>query len=127
MDKKRVLLVDDDISFANVLKVSLEDTGAYDVRVENWPQDAVAAAKAFDPDILLLDLIMPGYPGGNVVRDFEGDPQLKDIPIVFVTAAVRPPQLGEDGLICDHPCLCKPFTVDAVVEAIEKHARKAGA
>ena len=125
MAKKKVLLVDDEKSFTNLLKLNLEETGNYDVRVENWAEDAVTAAKEFHPDIILLDLIMPRMPGGNVAAQIKEHPQLRDTPIVFLTAAVRRHQVEEnDGIICDFPCIAKPATVDMVVEAIEKHARK---
>lgn len=123
--KKRVLLVDDEKSFTNLLKLNLEDTGNYEVRVENWPEDAVGAARDFKPDIILLDIIMPRLPGGNVAALIKEDPGLKNTPIVFLTAAVRKHQVEEnDGIICDHPCLAKPATVEMVIDMIEKHARK---
>ena len=125
MAKKRILLVDDEKSFTNLLKLNLEETGNYDVRVENWAEDACAAAKQFKPDLVLLDIIMPRMPGGNVAAQLKEDPELKDIPIVFLTAAVRKHQVEEnEGIICDHPCLAKPATVETVIEAIEKHAQK---
>ena len=125
MAKKRILLVDDEKSFTNLLKLNLEETGNYDVRVENWAEDAYAAAKEFKPDLVLLDIIMPRMPGGNVAAQIKEDPALKDTPIVFLTAAVRKHQVEEnEGIICDFPCLAKPATVDMVIEAIEKHARK---
>jgi CheY-like chemotaxis protein len=125
MAKKRVLLVDDEKSFTSLLKLNLEDTGNYDVRVENWGEDAFGAAREFDPDIILLDIIMPRMPGGNVAAQLSEDPQLKEIPIVFLTAAVRRHQVEEhEGQICDRPCLAKPVSIDEVTRAIEKHARK---
>jgi len=125
MPKKRILLVDDEKSFTNLLKLNLEETGNYEVRVENWAEDAYAAAKAFKPDLVLLDIIMPRMPGGNVAAQIKEDPELKDTPIVFLTAAVRKQQVEEnEGIICDFPCLAKPATVEMVVETIEKHARK---
>jgi CheY-like chemotaxis protein len=125
MSKKRVLLVDDEKSFTNLLKLNLEDTGNYDVRVENWAEDAISAAREFKPDIILLDIIMPRLPGGNVAAQIKEDAGLKDTPIVFLTAAVRKHQVEEnDGIICDHPCLAKPATVEMVIDMIEKHARK---
>jgi CheY-like chemotaxis protein len=124
MEKKRVLLVDDEKSFTTLLKLNLEETGAYEVRVENWPEDALAAGKAFKPHIVLLDIIMPRLPGGNVAQQFMDDPELKGTPIVFLTAAVRQHQIDEnEGIIGDHPCLAKPVSMEVVVEAIEKHAR----
>jgi len=125
MGKKRILLVDDEKSFTNLLKLNLEDTGNYEVRVENWPEDALAAAQQFKPDLVLLDIIMPRLPGGNVAAQIKEDPALKDTPIVFLTAAVRKHQVEEnDGIICDFPCLAKPATVEMVIDMIEKHARK---
>jgi len=121
---KRVLLVDDEKSFTSLLKLNLEDTGDYEVRVENWPEDAVKAAREFKPDIIFLDIIMPRLPGGDVAALLEADKDLRDIPIVFLTAAVRKHQVEEnDGIICDRPCLAKPSTIEEVIAAIEDHAR----
>jgi CheY-like chemotaxis protein len=124
MAKKRILLVDDEKSFTNLLKLNLEETGNYEVRVENWAEDAYGAAKEFKPDLVLLDIIMPRMPGGNVAAQIKEDHELKDTPIVFLTAAVRKQQVEDnEGIICDFPCLAKPATVDMVVETIEKHAK----
>jgi len=125
MSKKRILLVDDEKSFTNLLKLNLEDTGQYDVRVENWAEDALTAAREFKPDLILLDIIMPRLPGGNVAALIKEDAALQSTPIVFLTAAVRKHQVEEnDGIICDHPCLAKPATVEMVIDMIDKHARK---
>lgn len=125
MEKKRILLVDDERSFTTLLKLNLEETGRYEVRVENWAEDALGAAREFKPHVILLDIIMPRMPGGNVAALIKDDAALKDTPIVFLTAAVRKHQVEEnDGIICDLPCLAKPASVEMVVEAIEKHARK---
>lgn len=125
MAKKRILLVDDEKSLTSLLKLNLEETGNYDVRVENWPEDALAAAREFKPDLVLLDIIMPRMPGGNVAAQIDNDPQLKGTPIVFLTAAIRKHQVEDhEGVICDHPCLAKPATVEEVIAMIEKHVCK---
>ena len=119
--KKKVLLVDDEKSFTNLLRLNLEQTGNYEVRVVNWSEDALPAARDFRPDIVLLDIIMPRMPGGNVVAQFEADPALKSVPIVFLTAAVQRSRLEEmDGIISDHPCLAKPSSMDEIIAMIEK-------
>jgi CheY-like chemotaxis protein len=119
--KKKVLLVDDEKSFTNLLKLNLEQTGNYEVRVVNWPEDALPNAQEFRPDIVLLDIIMPRLPGGNVAAQFEADPALKDVPIVFLTAAVQRRRLEEmDGIISGRPCLTKPATVDEIITMIER-------
>lgn len=124
MAKKRVLLVDDEKSFTTLLKLNLEETGNYDVRIENCGEDALGAAREFGPDIVILDIIMPRVSGGDVAEQFAREPGLKDIPIVFLTAAVRKHQVEDhDGIICDRPCLAKPASLEEVVGMIEKHAR----
>lgn len=123
MAKKRILVVDDEKSFTSLLKLNLEETGAYEVRVENWPEDALAAAREFKPDLVLLDIIMPRLPGGNVAAQLKADPELRRTPIVFLTAAVRKHQVEDhDGIICDFPCLAKPAPVEEIIAAIEKHS-----
>lgn len=123
--KKRILLVDDEKSLTTLMKLNLEETGRYEVRVENWPEDALATARQFDPDLVLLDIIMPRLPGGDVAALLKSDPKLKDTPIVFLTAAVRKSQVEDhEGVICDYPCLAKPATAEEVVAIIEKHVRR---
>lgn len=125
MGKKRILLVDDEKSLTTLLKLNLEETGNYEVRTENWPEDAIQAAREFKPDLILLDIIMPRMPGGNIAALIDEDAELKGTPIVFLTAAVRRQQVEDnDGIICDHPCLAKPASIDEVIAMIEKHARK---
>jgi CheY-like chemotaxis protein len=125
MPKKKILVVDDAKSLTTLLKLNLEDTGDYEVRVENWAEDALPAAREFKPDLVLLDIIMPRMAGGDVVALFRADPELKNTPIVFITAAVPPHIVEEnDGIICELPCLAKPVTIEKVIEAIEKYARK---
>ena len=126
MSKQRILLVDDEKSFTNLLKLNLEETGAFEVRAENWAEDALAAAQAFKPDLIFLDIIMPRLPGGDVAAQIKADPALRHTPIIFLTAAVRKHQVEEnDGIICDLPCLAKPVTVESVIEAIRKHTLSA--
>ena len=125
MGKKRILVVDDEKSLTTLLQMNLEETGNYEVRVENWAEDAFAAAKEFKPDLILLDIIMPRLPGGNVAAEIKADPELQDTPIVFLTAAVRKAQVEDhEGIICDHPCLAKPATLEEIIGMIEKHVRK---
>jgi len=122
--KTKVLLIDDEKGFTRLLRLNLEATGQFEVRVENWAEDAWGAAKEFQPDIILLDLIMPRMPGGNVAVQLEADPQLREILIVFVTAGVRPEVKQNEGVICDRPCLAKPVTIDEIREMIGAQLRR---
>ena len=122
MAKKRILIVDDEVGAARLLKSNLDQTGQFEARVENCPEDAAAAAREFKPHLVLLDIIMPRMSGGDVVAAFEADAQLKDTPIIFLTAAVGRHQVEDHhGIICDHPCVAKPASVEEIVRCIEEN------
>jgi len=122
MRKIRILYVEDEIGAARLLKQNLEMLDRYAMTIQNWPEDALETARLIKPDLVLLDLIMPRMPGGNVVEAFEQDPELKDVPIIFFTASVWPHQVEEnDGIICDHPCLAKPSHIEEIIEFIENN------
>jgi CheY-like chemotaxis protein len=73
MSKKRILLIDDDPSFTRLLKLNLEETGAYEVRTENRGTAALTAAREFKPDLILLDVVMPDMGGGDVAFQIGAD------------------------------------------------------
>lgn len=122
--KKKVLLVDDEKSFTTLLKLNLEETGRYEVRAVNWGEDALPAAREFHPDIMLLDIIMPQMPGGNVVALFEAEAEFQNLPIVFMTAAIQRSRLAEnDGIVSGKPCLAKPASLEEIVKMIEEQTK----
>jgi CheY-like chemotaxis protein len=118
--KKKILLVDDEIGFTRLLKLNLEQTNQYEVRVENWPEDALRAAQEFQPDAILLDVMMPRVFGGDIAAAIRADPKLQAIPIIFLTAAVRKPRVDEHaGFISGFPLLAKPASTQEVIQALE--------
>lgn len=124
MEKKRILVVDDEVIVTRTLKLYLEGTGEYDVRTENAGSQAVAAAREFKPHLILLDLVMPDTDGATVAASVKEDADLRDTPIVFLTALVSRQEVGAQGRdIGGHPFLAKPVDPDKVVGAIEKHAK----
>ncbi len=120
MNKKRILIVDDEISFTRLLKLNLEQTNDYAVRVENRAEDALTTAREFRPDLVLLDIMMPRMFGGDIATRLRADANLKTTPIVFFTAAVSKTRVKEhDGVISGFPFLAKPASVEEVIEQIE--------
>src|SRR5678815_5420661 len=78
--KKRILIVDDEVPFTRMVKLNLEKTGAFEVRAENRATYAVAAAREFKPDLIILDVIMPGMDGGDVQNKLKRDRSLRHTP-----------------------------------------------
>ncbi len=125
--KRRVLIVDDQSGFTRVIKLTLEKTGDYEVVEKNTSAGVVGAAADFDPDVILLDVIMPGSDGGDVVALLKQDRRTRDLPVIFITATVRKQEIdGQGGIIGGYPFLAKPVPAKELIAAIEKHARPRG-
>ena len=90
---KRILVVDDRASDTRLVKLYLERDGDYVVREVNDAKAALSAAEEFEPNLILLDLMMPGMGGTELAGRFEANPKLKAVPIVFLTAAVTKEQV----------------------------------
>ena len=85
---KRILIVDDEPDFTNLLRLTLESHGYYEVREENDAEAARAAAREFDPDLVVLDIMMPELDGSEVAAALKQDPMTRDVPVIFLTALV---------------------------------------
>ncbi len=84
--RTRVLVVDDEERFGRMVKVNLEMTGRYEVKIETQGKCCVATARVFTPDLILLDIVMPDMAGSEVVQALHKDPELKLKPLIFLTA-----------------------------------------
>ncbi len=118
MGKKRILLIDDELSFTRMLKLNLEEIGAYEVRAENKGSQGLAAARQFKPDLIFLDIVMPDMNGGEVAFEIQNDGNTKNTPIVFLTAAAKK---EDEGMIAGRDFIAKPVTVEEVIDCIEKN------
>src|ERR1044071_7906113 len=116
---KRVLIVDDDIGFTRLLQWNLE-AGDYVVRVENDSAQAVLAAREFQPDVVLLDLVMPHQDGGGVAARLQNDRLLGSVPIVFLTAMLSQ-SAGIEREMAGRPVVRKPVHYEDLVACIERH------
>ena len=121
MDKKRILIVDDEAGFTRLVRISLESTGRYEVREENDATQALASALEFRPDLIFLDVVMPEVDGGDVAAQLRQSGPLSSVPIVFLTAIVSRQEATTQGDIGGYPFLSKPVALDALAQCIEEH------
>jgi hypothetical protein len=89
MAKKRILLVDDEQSLTTLLKLNLEEFGDYEVRVENWPEDALTAAREFKPDLCCWILSCRAARGNVAAQIDAGIRSSKGTPIVIFPSRPR--------------------------------------
>ena len=122
---KKLLLVDDDIGLTKLVKMNLDATGQYEVKVENQSKSALTTARSFKPDIIVLDYIMPDKDGGDVMNEFRDDPVVKDIPVIMLTALVTGNDTEGDGILESggQKMLPKPVDLDVLLRCIEEELR----
>ena len=95
MNKTRILVVDDEPNLSDLVRLFLEKTKRFEVRTENRPGNVLAVAREFRPDMVLLDVDMPGQDGGEVAREIEADPILRGVPILFFTSLISSSEAGD--------------------------------
>lgn len=118
----RILIVDDEHVTTRLLRMTLEQTGKYEVRTENDSKLVLAAALEFHPDLIVLDVIMPDMDGGDVAAALKEHPALSNVPVVFLTATVRKSEVdSRGGVMGGYPFLAKPASTEAIVQFIDKH------
>jgi DNA-binding response OmpR family regulator len=131
--KQRILIVDDERWFTNLLAYSLEAEGYYDVRQSNEPLRAIETARAFGPDLVILDIMMPMLDGSELAARFKHDPLLCDVPVIFLTALVTDADAPEGSCTRGgQTFLPKNVAIERLLECIEEklgrgHPRAPGA
>ena len=121
MTKRKILVVDDEVSLTRMLKLNLEETGEYEVKTENKGSNTLNAALEFRPDLILLDIMMPDMIGSEVAAELLNDNELKDIKIIFLTALVSKEETETtEGKIAGRSFIAKPVKLDELIESIEK-------
>ena len=125
MSKRHILVVEDNMDNYELVRFILERAG-YDVFLAVNGRDGVAAARLQKPDLILMDLGMPGMDGWLAAEKLKGDDATKSIPLYALTAYTLP---NERKRALDAGCdgyVSKPIHMNAFLEIIEEAFRKSG-
>ena len=114
--KQRILIADDDEFIRRLIELSLGK--AYDVETAADGAEALEAVFATPPDLVLLDMSMPGMSGLDVAERLGSDPATSDIPCILITARVHPDDTGRAKSAGVVQVLTKPFSPAALREAV---------
>jgi CheY-like chemotaxis protein len=87
---RRILLVEDDPDVQIVASLALTDLGGFDVEVCDSAEAALRKAPSFAPDLILMDVMMPGTDGLSTARSLRALPETAATPVVFMTAKIQP-------------------------------------
>lgn len=85
----RVLLIDDEEDLRKIGRISLEAVGKFEARTAVGAAEGLAVARSWVPDLVLMDMMMPGLDGLAALGQMKADPALRAIPVVIMTAKVQ--------------------------------------
>ena len=118
--RRRILIVEDNELNLKLLNDILDFHG-YTTIVTGKGAEAVAMARQYRPDLILLDIQLPDIPGTGVARALKADPQTRAIPIIAVTAFAMP---GDRQKILESGCdyyVSKPFNLHNLLALVERY------
>ena len=118
---KRVLIAEDEPNIVESLSFLLERAG-FEVLVESDGREALQAARANVPDVLILDVMLPGLDGYEILRQLKSDDNTSALPVLMLTAKGQRED-RETALKCGADLfITKPFSNAEIVEAVQNLA-----
>nr|WP_170115228.1 chemotaxis response regulator CheY [Pleionea mediterranea] len=121
MDKEmKILIVDDFSTMRRIVKNLLRDLGFTNTQEADDGQTALPMLQAGDFDFLVTDWNMPGMQGIDLLKNVRSDPNLKDLPVLMVTAEAKREQIVEAAQAGVNGYIVKPFTAGTLKEKIDK-------
>lgn len=122
MSQKKILVVDDELDLVETIRFQLETEGFNVISAYNG-EDALNLARTENPDLILLDIMLPKLDGYKVCRLLKFDEKYKNIPIIMLTARAQEKdkiiglETGADEYIT------KPFDMDKLLESVKAHLK----
>ena len=125
MAKEKILIVEDEEDIPELVKYNLEREGFGDIRAVETGEEGIAAVKTFIPDLILLDLMLPGIDGLTVCRKLKSNEKTEHVPVIMLTAkseeadVVVGLEMGADDYIT------KPFSNKVLLARVRSVLRRA--
>jgi CheY-like chemotaxis protein len=120
MDKKKVMIVDDEVDFLKMVKLNLEASGKFEVLAFSNVNEIISQLHSFKPDVILLDMVMPGIDGIEACEMLNQDPIGQSIPILILSALDKDKDklsAYKKGVV---GYLTKPIERDMLIAKIER-------
>lgn len=119
--KKRIFLVDDERDFCFFLAKNLEARGDFQVEAFTDARGLLDRMNTSVPDLVVLDVMMPGMDGGDIASRLDQDARTKDIPVIFLTSIVKEDEASRNkGLIGGWRYVSKPVKIKALLALIDR-------
>ncbi len=115
----RILLVDDEPDIRLVARRALEALGGYTIETCESGEEAIEKAESFDPELVLLDVMMPAKDGPATLAELRLLDRMQTVPVVFMTARVQKQEIEEYLSIGATDVISKPFDPMSLSEKIQ--------
>lgn len=123
----KILHVEDDDDIREVAKMALEFSGKFEVMQCASGDEALEKAAGFAPDIILIDVMMPGRSGPSTLRELRKTDQMAEIPAIFMTARVQPAEVEALKAESAIAVIRKPFDAitlgDQIMDCLKAEAQ----
>ena len=116
---QRVLYVEDDADIRTIASMALEVVGGFTLKACASGAEALAAAEVFAPQLLLLDVMMPGMDGPTTLARLRELPATRDVPVIFMTAKVQASEVEQYKALGALGVISKPFDPMALAGQVQ--------
>ena len=115
---ERILYVEDEPDIQAVARLALEQLGGFTVELCSSGAEALEKVPLFKPDLILLDVMMPGMDGPSTLQALRGLPETQGCPVVFMTAKVQPQEVEHYRQLGAVDVIPKPFDPMALADKV---------
>ncbi|PCD00686.1 response regulator [Halopseudomonas pelagia] len=126
IELEKIMHIEDDLSIQEVARVALEIVGGFTMISCSSGSEGLEQVERFAPQLILLDVMMPGMDGPETLAQLRRLPTVKDTPVVFMTAKVQEQEIQEYYRLGAAGVIIKPFdpmTLSSQIKAIWLQAR----
>ena len=122
MNRKRILIADDTAASLSLLTSVLEPCG-YEVLAASNGKDALKLAERAQPDLIMLDIVMPGHNGFSVCRTLKTEEATRGIPVIFLTSRQETESVVQGFRVGAVDYIIKPFQAEEVITRVATHLK----
>lgn len=117
---QRILLVDDEADIRQIARLALEALGGFEIRECASGLAAPQAIRDFKPQLILMDVMMPGQDGLQTLKAMRAAPDLPQVPVVFMTAKVQPQEVRSFRTLGALDVIAKPFDPMTLAQTVRR-------
>lgn len=119
MMRQKILIIDDEEDMCFFVKANLELSGKYKVNVSKNGREGIWVADSYQPDLILLDVMMPFLDGFEVLKKLKSNPKTISIPVIMLTAKDDDESKIKAASLYTEDYIVKPFTIEILKSRID--------